>query len=239
MDEPYHSNVPAIPDHNWEHSVYGKHEEDIIKDVPEPLGKGIVLTHYFNTSFMHDILPRKAVTGVCTFYNKTPTDWYCKQKSTSETATYTAEFLSGRKCCENIIDHQAYLRYLEKSVDKMDYVWEDNESMINSSIIPEAKLHKQHNILSFHYVRSMISQGYINLQHLASHSNFADVLTKNWSYQSSYCELIQPISLESDVSIAEESILSILGSDKCLSRPITEGEQATGVCGTCTTIKED
>ena len=58
---------------------------------------------------MHDILSGKAVTGVCMFYNKTPTDWYCKQQSTSETATYVAEFLSGRKCCENIIDHQAYL----------------------------------------------------------------------------------------------------------------------------------
>ena len=36
----------------------------------------------------------------------------------------------------------------------MDYVWEDNESMINSSKVREAKLHKKHNILSFHYVKS-------------------------------------------------------------------------------------
>ena len=43
---------------------------------------------------MYDLLSGKAVTGVCTFYNKTPVDWYCKQQSTSETATYGAEFLS-------------------------------------------------------------------------------------------------------------------------------------------------
>ena len=135
---------------------------------------------------MHDLLSGKAVTGVCTFYNKTPVDWYCKQQATSETATYGAEFLSVRKCFENIIDHRAYLCYLGKPVGEMDYVWGDNESMINSSTIPESKLNKRHNILSFHYVRSMISRGCINLQHLASEWNFADILTKNWSYQNSY-----------------------------------------------------
>ena len=117
---------------------------------------------------MHDILSGNAATDVCTFYNKTPIDWNCKQQSTSETATYGAEFLIGRKCCENIIDHQAYLRYLRKPVGEMDYLWGDNESMTNSPTIPEAKLHTGHNILLFHYVRRMISQGYINLQHLAS-----------------------------------------------------------------------
>ena len=70
VDEPDYSNVPAIPDYDWEHSVYGKHEEDIAENIPEPLGKRIVLTHYFDANLMHDILFSKAVTGVCTFYNK-------------------------------------------------------------------------------------------------------------------------------------------------------------------------
>ena len=124
-----------------------------------------------------------------------------------------------------IIDHRAYLRYLGKPVGEMDYVWGDNESMIKSSTIPESKLNKRHNILSFHYVRSMISRGYINLQHLASEWNFADILTKNWSYQSSYHELIQPVfhhsgntvalfldnTLELDVSIEPGTMFAILG----------------------------
>ena len=132
----------------------------------------------------------------------------------------------------------------------MDYVWGDNESMINTSNLPGAKLHKRHNILSFHYARNTISQGYINLQHLASRWNFANILTKNWSYQSSYQELILPVfhnfgntaalflnnTLEVDVSIAEGSIFGILGSDKISFRPMTE--DAARVCGTFTTIKE-
>ena len=83
----------------------------------------------------------------------------------------------------------------------------------------------------------MISQGYINLQHLASKWNFADILTKNWSYQSSYNELIQPIfyhsgntaalflddTLEVDVSIAEGAIFGILESERSLEKTMLEG----------------
>jgi hypothetical protein len=43
--------------------------------------------------------------------------------------------------------------------------------MINSATISDAKLHKRHNILSFHFVRSMIACGYINLQHLKLECN--------------------------------------------------------------------
>ena len=94
----------------------------------------------------------------------------------------------------------------------------------------------------------MISRGYINLQHLAPEWNFADILTKNWSYQSSYHELIQPVlhhfgntaalfldnTLELDVSIAEGSIFGILGSEKRSARPMLEAR----VCGKLNTIKE-
>ena len=108
------------PAHDWEYSVYGNYEEGIAENIPEPLGKRVVLTHFVDTSLMYDILSGKSVTGICTFYNNTPVDWYCKQQSTFETATYGAKFLIGKKCCENIINHQVYLRYLGKPVGEMD-----------------------------------------------------------------------------------------------------------------------
>ena len=67
-----------------------------------------------------------------------------------------------------------------------------DQSMINSAKVPEARLHKRHNILSFHYVRSLMSQGFINLQHIPSESNIADVLSKHWKYKSAW-PLLQPV----------------------------------------------
>ena len=79
VDEPDYSNVPTIPDHDWENRVYGQHEEDITDDASETLGKRIVLTQYFDASLMYDVLSGKTVTGAYTFYNNTLVDWYCKQ----------------------------------------------------------------------------------------------------------------------------------------------------------------
>ena len=45
-------------------------------------------------------------------------------------------------------------------------------------------MHKRHNILLFHYIRSVIAQGFISLTHIDSGSNLADVLSKHWSCQS-------------------------------------------------------
>ena len=75
----------------------------------------------------------------------------------------------------------------------------------------EAKLHKRYNILSFHYVRSMISRGYI--------------LTKH--YSGNIAALFLDDIFGVDVSIAEGSIFGILGSEKRSEKPMN----GTHMCG--------
>ena len=83
----------------------------------------------------------------------------------------------------------------------------------------------------------------MNLQHLVSEWNVADILTRNWSHQSSYYELIQPVfhhsgniaalfldnALEVDVFNAEGSIFDILGSERSSEKPMPEGKQPARV----------
>ena len=76
--------------------------------------------------------------------------------------------------------------------------------MINSPTVPKAKLHKRYSILSFHYIRSIISQGYISTAVLFLDNTF-----------------------EVDVSIAEGSIFGILGSEKWSEKPMN----GMHVCG--------
>ena len=87
----------------------------------------------------------------------------------------------------------------------------------------------------------MISRGYINIQLRASKWNFSDILTKHWSYQSSYHELIYPAfhhagntaalflndTLEVDASIANGTIFGILGREKRSKKPMN----GVHVCG--------
>jgi hypothetical protein len=71
-------------------------KELIPKDVPEPLGKYVTLSHYVDANIMHDITSGKSVTGILHLVNKTPIDWYSKKQATVETVTYGSEFIAAQ-----------------------------------------------------------------------------------------------------------------------------------------------
>ena len=131
---------------------------------------------------MHDIVTGRSVTGILHFANKTPIDWYSKKQATVETATYGSEFVAGRICVEQIIELRNSLRYLGVPIREKSYMFGDNESMVNSSARPHSKLHKRHNILSFHRVREAIASGFISFHHVPGDLNPADILSKHWGY---------------------------------------------------------
>ena len=64
--------------------------------------------------------------------------------------------------------------------------------MINSATLPEAKLHKRHNILSFYFLCNILAANFINLQHINSKFNISDIVSKHWSYQSVYANTLRP-----------------------------------------------
>ena len=68
----------------------------------------------------------------------------------------------------------------------------DNESVVNSSSIPHAHLHKRHNTLSFHRVHEGIAAGIAEFRHVCSGNNPADILSKQWGYAQSW-SLLQPL----------------------------------------------
>ena len=148
--EPGYSDLPN-KEHEWS-SVYGEIQELLPDDAPPPLGKQVTLTHYVNANLFHDALSGRSVTGILHMMNATPIDWYSKKQATVETATYGFEFVAARKCVEQIIDLRNTLRYLGVPICKKSYMFGDNESVVNSSSIPHAKLHKRHTALSFHCI---------------------------------------------------------------------------------------
>ena len=181
--EPDYSDL-VVPDYDWARSVYGDAKEDIPRDAPEPLGKPVVTTSYVDANLLHDLVTGRSITGILHFLNGTPIDWYSKKMATVETATYGAEFVSARTCVEQLVDLRNTLRYLGVPLREKSYIFGDNESVVNSSIQPHAKLHKRHNALSFHRVREAIATGRYVFSHIPGENNPADILSKHWGYSS-------------------------------------------------------
>jgi hypothetical protein len=84
--------------------------------------------------------------------NKMPIDWYSKKQATIKMATYGSEFISARTCINQIVDLHLTPRYLGIPIRDVSYMFVDNKTIIDSSTQPHARLHKQHNALSFHCV---------------------------------------------------------------------------------------
>ena len=188
--EPDYSDIQHVKQ-DWE-SVYGEIKEQLPSNAPKPLGKPVVLTHYVDANLMHDVLTGRSVTACLHFLNATPIDWYSKKMATVETATYGAEFVAARTCVEQIIDLRNTLRYLGVPVLEKSYMFGDNDSVVNSSNDIYAKLHKRHNILSFHRVREAIASKYVEFVFLNGKDNPADILSKHWAHSKIY-PLLRPI----------------------------------------------
>ena len=189
--EPDYSGIPE-PVHEWDYSVYGNVEEYVPSDIPEPLGKYVRMTHYVDANLYHDYLTGRSVTGILDLLNSTPIDWYCKKQSTVETATYGSEFVAARTCVECNIDLRITLRYLGVPIHKRAYMFGDNKSVVDSSMIPHIKLHKRHTALSLHRVCEAIAGDLIQFYHMDGKDNPADILSKHWAHSHTYPNL-QPI----------------------------------------------
>ena len=189
--EPDFSAIPLVK-YDWAASVYGEVAELIPSDAPLPKGHPVTLSHYVDANLYHDWVTGRSVTGILHFINATPIDWFSKRQSTVETATYGSEYVAARTCVEQVIDLRNTLRYLGVPIRGMSWMFGDNESVVNSSAQPHAKLHKRHTALSFHRVREAIAAGIVGFFHIPGECNPADILSKHWGYQQVW-QLLKPL----------------------------------------------
>jgi hypothetical protein len=170
------------PEYDWSSSVYRDVKEIIPADIPEPNGKYVTLSHYFDANLYHDMVTGRSVTAILHFLNQTPMDWYSKKQATVETATFGSEFIAARTTIDQIVDLRMTLRYLGVPIREKSYVFGDNKTVIDASPTPHAKLHKRHNALSFHCVREAVASKYVTIFHLLGEYNPANILSKHWAY---------------------------------------------------------
>ena len=102
-EEPDYAAIPK-KEYDWMHTCYPSAKEEIPKDIPKPLGKGVVTTSYIDANLYHDLISGRSVMGILHMINKTPINWTSKLQSTIEMATFGSEYVAARTCTEQIIE---------------------------------------------------------------------------------------------------------------------------------------
>ena len=135
-----------------------------------------------DANLYHDKLTGRAVTGALHLINQMACSWFTKKQGKPESATHGSEFMAARIATEQALADRACIRYLGVPIRGKTRMFGDNESVVNSSSLPYAKLHKRHTAISFHAVRAAIAAKVIGFCWLPSKLNAADLLSKHWSY---------------------------------------------------------
>ena len=77
----------------------------------------------------------------------------------------------------------------------------DNETVVNGSVIPHAKLHKRHTMLSMHRLREAAAATKLcRFTHIPGDTNPADILSKHWDWTSIFPSLRPLLFWRSKVS---------------------------------------
>ena len=190
-EEPDYSNMPSVK-YDWTYSQYPDATDYTLPDnAPKPLGKPIVTSHFVDANLYHDLVTGRAVTGCLDMWNKTVVDHYSKLQNTVEVATFGSEAVAARIAAERIIDLRLTAAYLGVHV-KESVLFGDNETVVKSITLPHARLHKRHNMLSYHKARECVAAGIFRMIHIRGECNPADILSKHWDMASVW-ETLKPL----------------------------------------------
>ena len=105
-----------------------------------------------------------------------------KKQATVEIATYRSEYTAACTCVEHVIDLRLSLRYLGVPIEKSSYGFKDNESCVNTSLVPHGELQKRHLILSYHHIREAIISNTFLFHNIPEEINPANIVSKHWGY---------------------------------------------------------
>lgn len=142
--------------------MYGEVKLAMPKNVPEPLGNPVKLTHYVDANLCHDLVSARALTAVLHLINQMLFDWFCKKQATVETATYGSECNDSRSAGDQIIDIRIILRYFGVPILEKSYLFRDNQSVVSNATIQHSQMNKRHHMLAYHIVREAVASNMLS-----------------------------------------------------------------------------
>ena len=104
--------------------------------------------------------------------------WHTKKQATVEGAVFGAKFVATKQGVETLRGTRYKLRLMGVPVDKPNYIYGDNVSVIYNTSKPESCLKKKLNSIYYHFVREAVAMKECLTTHVPTLSNWADLLTK-------------------------------------------------------------
>ena len=132
-------------------------EEELLADMPKPLGEPVRMTVYVDSDHAGNLITRRSQTGYIIFCNHSPILSYSKWQNMVEALAFGSEFIAMRTCLKAVEGLRFKLRMFEIPVEGPTAIMCDNNSVVNSAQRPELALSKKHLSICYHRVQEAVA----------------------------------------------------------------------------------
>ena len=130
------------------------------------MGRPVLITSFVDANLTADLTTGIYHTGIIHLLKNTPIKWYSKSQHYVETATYGSEYTANCICTDQIFDLQNTICYLGVPIQMVNgadasFMFGDNLSVVNLTIMPTGKLQRLYHILNYHRTKESQAKGII------------------------------------------------------------------------------
>jgi hypothetical protein len=144
-------------------------------------GNVIQLTAYADSDWGGDKISRASTSGYVILCNGKPFHWSSNRQHCISQSTAEAEYIALNGCAREVVWCNKLLReLLPHSFHHVPLIYTDNEAAVHWTVNDDAYHHNTKHIdLKYKFVRQLYHDGIIDIKHVNTKSNVADILTKN------------------------------------------------------------
>lgn len=162
---------------------------------------------YCDADWASDPDDRRSTSSICVYLGCNLVTWQSKKQHTVSRSSTEAEYRSLAHLVAEITWIQSLLAELQITPPKVPTIWCNNLSVVLLSANPVQNAHTKHIKLDLYFVREKVLQGTIDVKHVPTLDQVADVLTKAISSNRFYdlrtklrVEALRTLSLRGHVS---------------------------------------
>jgi hypothetical protein len=140
-------------------------------------GSNIVLQGYVDSDMVGDKDSRRRTTGYVFTIGGTIVSWISKLQKVVSLSTTEAEYVVATEASKEMIWLQRFMEELGKKKEN-SRLYCDNESAIHLAKNSAFHSNTKHIQLRYHFIRSILEDGYLKLEKIHTSQNPVDMLTK-------------------------------------------------------------
>lgn len=138
----------------------------------------LCLTGYCDADWASDVEDRKSTLGFCLYLGNNLISWLSKKQHTISRSSTEAEYRSLAGLTSEISWTQSLLDEIGVSCSRKPIIWCDNLSAVHLAANPVLHARTKHIEIDLHFVRDKVLSKVLEVRHVPSVDQIADVFTK-------------------------------------------------------------